>query len=77
MKTGDKLERWHEHFVENILNIPTEVKEVALNRIPQICHSGRDRVSGIGYSYLMWGTVSHRLFKWHPQRKEKKKEYTK
>ena len=24
-------------------------------------------VSGIGYSYLMWGTVSHRLFKWHPQ----------
>ena len=29
-------------------------------------------VSGIRYSYLVWGTVSHRLFKWHPQRKEKR-----
>ena len=32
-------------------------------------------VSSIKYSYLMWGTVSHRLFKWHPQRKEKNKKY--
>ena len=25
------------------------------------------QVSSIKYSYLLWGTVSHRLFKWHPQ----------
>ena len=41
VKTGDKLERWHEHFV-NISNIPTEVKEVSLSRTPQIYHFGRD-----------------------------------
>ena len=31
------------------------------------------QVSSIKYSYLMWGTVSHRLFKWHPQRKKERK----
>ena len=52
VKTGDKLERWREHF-ENISNIPTEVKEVTLNRIPQICHSGRDE------EYMESGNVVH------------------
>ena len=52
VKMGDKLERWRDHF-KNISNIPTEVKEVSLNRIPQICHSGRDE------EYMESGNLVH------------------
>ena len=34
----------------------------------------RDTVSGIRYHNLTWGTVSQRLFEWHPTKKKKEKK---